>query len=273
MKLLPITSSITLDRCLNPPLFNGITIFICSYPKSGTTWTQSIVYHILNTHLNTMYSADTANNNIDIDSITHISDISPFYEADSTWDLSSGLIKEKYTNNHIKFGNIRIFNTHLLLHMLPKGNNYKHIYCYREGKDVVTSFYYHLSNQIGDGGTGDENRTTSFSTFLSLWLNGDIPYGKHTDHLLSYITSTTATTTATATTNTGTNTTNASIQYTANNSNILYLCYEDMVGDLLGQVKRVVAFLGLDSSISDSVIVESILPRLSFRAMKADIDR
>lgn len=270
MKLLPITSSITLDRCLNPPLFNGITIFICSYPKSGTTWTQSVVYHILNTHINAMHSVDTTNDNIDLDSFTHISDISPFYEADSTWDLTTGLINEKYTNNHIKFGDIRIFNTHLLLNMLPKGDNYKYIYCYREGKDVVTSFYYHLSNQIGDGGTGDEDRTTSFSTFLSLWLNGDIPYGKHTDHLLSYIPTAHSNTTTTSVTHSSTSTTNTNIQH---KPTILYLCYEDMVGDLLAQVKRVADFLGMASSISDSVIVESILPRLSFGAMRADIDR
>ena len=44
---------------------------MCSYPKSGTTWTQNIVY--------TLATRGERE-------LTHISMCAPFYEIDSTWD-------------------------------------------------------------------------------------------------------------------------------------------------------------------------------------------
>ena len=46
MPLLPITSVETLKKCANLPLRSD-DVFICSYPKSGTTWTQHIVISLL----------------------------------------------------------------------------------------------------------------------------------------------------------------------------------------------------------------------------------
>ena len=39
MGLLPITGMKTVYNCKNLPVKKG-DIFVCSYPKSGTTWTQ-----------------------------------------------------------------------------------------------------------------------------------------------------------------------------------------------------------------------------------------
>jgi len=46
MPLLPITSQSTITKCKELPL-RASDIFICSYPKSGTTWTQQIVLSLL----------------------------------------------------------------------------------------------------------------------------------------------------------------------------------------------------------------------------------
>ena len=50
------------------------TVFCCSYPKSGTTWLQNIV-------------ATLASRGAELG---HISDYTPFYEADSTWEKIDG---------------------------------------------------------------------------------------------------------------------------------------------------------------------------------------
>ena len=46
MPLLPITSSTTILKCKELPL-RASDVFICSYPKSGTTWTQQIVLSLI----------------------------------------------------------------------------------------------------------------------------------------------------------------------------------------------------------------------------------
>ena len=46
MPLLPISSPKTVTKCRNLPL-RASDVFICSYPKSGTTWTQQIVLSLL----------------------------------------------------------------------------------------------------------------------------------------------------------------------------------------------------------------------------------
>ena len=65
--LLPITSPNTLNNCKNLPLTNDI--FIASYPKSGTTWTQAIVYHLL------------AAGRDDLPPLEHISNFAAFFEG------------------------------------------------------------------------------------------------------------------------------------------------------------------------------------------------
>jgi hypothetical protein len=46
MPLLPITSPATIEKCKSLPL-RPSDVFVCSYPKSGTTWTQHIVLSLI----------------------------------------------------------------------------------------------------------------------------------------------------------------------------------------------------------------------------------
>jgi hypothetical protein len=219
-KLLPITSKETVERCVNlkeHEIMN--TLFIASYPKSGTTWMQAIVFHILNEGKGLQFD--------------HISDYAPFYEIDQTWENF-----EQYTRAHERLG-WRVFNTHLPWRMMPKGPSMKYIYVVRNGRDVVVSFYHHLSNQVGAAGSLNQ----SFAEFLNDWCHGRIVFGSWIDHLHSWISA-----------------------CNDPKSNILLMRYEDMKGNLKGSIEKVARFLEVPVSAESIERLESIL---NFEGMKA----
>jgi hypothetical protein len=140
------------------------TVFVASYPKSGTTWMQAIIFHIL------------SEGKIEL---THISDFSPFAELSKTW----GIDKARYSQDHAQLG-WHLYNTHLRLSDLPSGQNIKYVYVVRSGRDVAVSFFHHLSNQVGDGGL-DEGVT--FGEFLTDWKDGKVIYGSWLKHLEEWV--------------------------------------------------------------------------------------
>lgn len=223
-KLLPFTSIDTLKKCrdLETVTFSK-TLFITSYPKSGTTWMQAIVFHILN------------NGKLPLE---HISMFSPFYENDKTWNRSNDRIADQYTENHNLLG-WRVFNTHLLRSMLPRGDSVRHIYVYRNGRDVAISFFHHLSNQVGDGGLN-----VDVKQFLIDWCNGTLPFGSWINHLQSWLHDSRCG---------GTN-------------NMLLMRYEDMINNLSSCILKVSAFL--DTNVTDARLTE-LTCMLSFESMKA----
>ena len=111
MKLLPISSERTLEKCNEYQDFGTLTVFIASYPKSGTTWLQSICYHLLLKNIE-------KSGNSSLPHLNHISDYAPFYEIDKTWDpcANDARLLAKYDEAHAKL-NCRLFNTHLLPHI------------------------------------------------------------------------------------------------------------------------------------------------------------
>jgi len=92
MPLLPITSNATVLSCRAMKV-SSRDVFVCSYPKSGTTWTPNIVVWLL-------WEFDDGNN---ISSkITdccplpedwHLSQSAPFHEVDQHWRPGGGLRK------------------------------------------------------------------------------------------------------------------------------------------------------------------------------------
>lgn len=233
MPLLSMSSERTINACLNPPPFDGPTVLIASYPKSGTTWTQNIVVQLLAKKNRVQFS--------------HISEFAPFYEVDKHWETvvssdgsESLCIKQKFRENHCLLGR-RVFNTHLRWNMLPHGENYKHIYVCRRGKDVAMSFYQHLSNQIEDNFEG------SFHEFVEEWCSGTLPYGKWTTHVEEWY---------------------AASQHSENNICMLY--YEDMLEDLPTALKKLASYLSID--ISEAELAE-LVPKLTFDGMKAELSK
>ena len=77
---LPITSQRTLERCKKLKPQKG-DVLICSYPKSGTTWVQSIVAHIF-------FAYNARQENGLPKKFRHVTDVAPFFDIDKHW--SSG---------------------------------------------------------------------------------------------------------------------------------------------------------------------------------------
>lgn len=167
MPLLPTTSQATLRGCASLSV-NSKNVFICSYPKSGTTWMQNIVYTL-------------ATNGRELD---HISKYAPFFESDRSWSHTDdgSEIAEIHRICHREIG-WRIFNTHLYWTMMPRNGDARYIYVVRNGKDVCNSYYHHFTHMtIEDGGTD-----LSFDDYFQEWIKGNLTYGKWTDHLKSWM--------------------------------------------------------------------------------------
>lgn len=224
MPLLPITSASTLRRCKEWCAEETTPLplcLICSYPKSGTTWMQAIVAHVLLPQH--QLSA-------------HISEYTPFFDADASWaKFDAGA----YTANHAAMG-FSAWNSHFLPGMLSSlavARN-KIIYVVRPGRDVVTSFFHHLSNQRGAG--GDFNK--DFATFLQAWCSGEMPYGYWLDHVLAWL-----------------------AERDARPDQVLLIRYTDLKHSLRECIAEVVAFLGRPIS---PAVVRALEPALTFSGMQ-----
>jgi hypothetical protein len=233
MPLLSISSSATIDKCLKLPTTVS-DIFICSYPKSGTTWMQHIVISLLLLH------REKSGCHLPALSYEHVSDFAPFFEIDSHWNENE--LIPPIQNRHNQLGR-RLFNTHLRGDMLPGGTpkKCKFIYIHRSPLDACVSFYHHLSHQH------EGCYEKSLNEFFDEWIAGKLPFGTWSDHILSY----------------------ASL---VANGEVFLLSYEDMVGNLEESVDKLAKFLELDDCLT-SQDVKSILPLFSFSIMKKDLNK
>mmetsp|Transcript_8334 Transcript_8334/g.12423 ORF Transcript_8334/g.12423 Transcript_8334/m.12423 type:complete len:303 (+) Transcript_8334:38-946(+) len=238
-ELINITSEAVLQCCSNLTDaeidLNGEsevmdTIFISSYPKSGTTWMQNIVYTLIKG------SKDAPGSHISLD---HISNYSPFFEAERTWSINSKMVAQKYRLHHEKLG-YRVFNTHLLWEMMPKAKHMKYIYIVRNGKDVCLSFYQHLSHQADS-----DCYEGSFEEFVADWCDGKIIFGSWLKHMQSW-------------------------HKAFNESDVLFLTYQDLVTDIRTSVRKIIAFIQL--TISDEKLDE-LLPMFTFAYMRENQDK
>ena len=166
--LLPITSAATVRKCATLPL-RETDVFVCSFPKSGTTWMQHIV-HTLATDGESP--------------LPHISDACPFFEVDRTWAIGDEpVLAEVVQSNHEKISR-RIFNTHLRWCMMPRDHaGARYVYMTRRAVDACVSFYHHLSHQAEeDGGFAGTQ-----AEFVKEWTEGRAPFGSWSAHLRSWV--------------------------------------------------------------------------------------
>ena len=255
MPLLTISSPSTIEKCKHLILFPN-DIFICSYPKSGTTWTQHIILSLLLRHRQIKEREAYEHENENEHDVHvpkklqlpygHVSDYAPFFEIDPHWS-GEQLIPE-IRARHAELGR-RIFNTHLRWDMLPSDSNNneepthaKFIYILRSPLDVCVSFYHHLSHQV------EGCYEHSLTQFFHEWMDGKLPFGSWDDHVCSYLPA------------------------MACEKNVFLLSYEDMVQDLQGCVEKLVEFLELGDTLNETDVAD-LLPSFTFEHMKKDLDR
>ena len=109
MPLLPMTFPRTIAACAGLAL-DERTILICSYPKSGTTWLQNILYELVTRGQRPL---------------DHISNYAPFFENDKSWAYAAdgtASVAPQFAAGHAAIG-WRLFNTHLWWSMMPKAGD------------------------------------------------------------------------------------------------------------------------------------------------------
>ncbi|XP_049627326.1 amine sulfotransferase-like [Suncus etruscus] len=131
-------------------------VFIITYPKSGTIWTQQI--------LSLIYYEDARTQTQNMDTI----DRAPFLE---------------YNIRHMDYiqrPSPRLFASHLPYYIVPNGlknKKAKIVYIYRNPKDVITSFF-HFSNLVATIETHE-----NLDNFIDIFLDGKVYGSLWFDHI------------------------------------------------------------------------------------------
>jgi peroxiredoxin len=123
-------------------------VFIVTYPRSGTTWMQMILYQL------------TTEGKMDF---PHITAVCPWFER----SLNDGTAYDALPGP-------RVFKSHLSYRNIPKGPC-RYIYVARDGKDVAVSYYHFYTTHMGFKGTFDE--------FFDRFLKGEIHSGSWFRHV------------------------------------------------------------------------------------------
>ena len=123
-------------------------IFIVTYPRSGTTWLQMVLYQL------------TTDGNMDF---PHIFEYCPSFEKSIR---SIGGFEGRPSP--------RLFKSHLPYHRIPKGPC-KYIYVARNGADVAVSFFHLYQSHYGYRGT--------FEEFFDLFMRGKVDRGSWFQHV------------------------------------------------------------------------------------------
>jgi len=208
-------------------------VWISSFPKCGSTWTQEMVWNIVNSLDFKTAKTTSLMERVPFLELTALNE-SRHMDIIKEEAAGTGLLNSiEHVNN---LASPRVIKTHLSIDMLPKNilaQNVKLIYVCRNPRDVVVSFYNHW--RVMEGFKG------SFDVFFDAFV-GDVCgyYSPFVKHVLGYWNQ-------------------------RNDPSILFITYEDMKRDLPAVIKRVAHFL--DKYLSETDISE-LADHLSFKNMK-----
>ncbi|MBN1239575.1 MAG: sulfotransferase domain-containing protein [Gammaproteobacteria bacterium] len=127
-------------------------VFIVTYPRSGTTWMQMILYQ-----LTTGGSDD----------FTHIAEVCPWFERAAARG-----------DNLERLPPVRIIKSHLPYSRIPKGPC-RYIYVTRSGEDVAASYWRLYRSHLGYKG--------DFDAFFERFLKGRVQYGSWFEHVAGWL--------------------------------------------------------------------------------------
>jgi hypothetical protein len=129
-------------------------VFISSYPRSGTTLTQWILYLL---------------SHEEQPEPPHLTKVSPWFER-------SLAIGELSAADLARFSSPRVFKSHLPREWLPNGARY--IYVERDGLDVLISYFHFYRAYLGF------NR--SLDDFYERFMEGSLQYGSWFEHVAGW---------------------------------------------------------------------------------------
>ena len=151
-------SQADLDQIEKEFVVQNDDVFVVTYPRSGTTWTEQMVHLLIN-------QGEQGEQ--------RITDAVPWLET--LPHRPNGMVAFLKT-----MPQRRLFTSHLPYPLIPplKNTTAKIIYLARNPKDVAVSTYFHNQSKLGYEGTWDEH----FQEFL----NGDVGFGPYFDHVLPW---------------------------------------------------------------------------------------
>ena len=131
-------------------------IFVCTYPKCGTTWMQYIVYLLM--HGGKPLAAGASLGTV----FPHLEEVGR--------EVVAALPAP------------RLIKTHLSRSLTPFAASARYIYVARNPFDCVVSFYHHTRGfpQHYDFSTG------TFADFFECFMSGEVDFGDYFEHLLSW---------------------------------------------------------------------------------------
>jgi len=142
-------------------------VLVLTHAKSGTTWTQQIMWQLVN---------GGKANPADYDQVWH----SPWVDMNA---VPPPPVKAKWINS---LPDRRVLKSHLPLDALPWNTKTRYIYIGRDGRDVIMSLFNH-HNSLTDALRGMLNvgPVLEFAPFFDAFLTGSI-YWDWFSHIVSY---------------------------------------------------------------------------------------
>lgn len=136
-------------------------VFICTYPKCGTTLCQHIVYLMLNNG----------------------EPIQPEEKLDQMFPHLEEVGKHHIQNKAVVRNGSRLIKTHLPYQLTPMSKNSKYIFIARNPKDCVVSFFHHTRGfpKHYDFADGD------FDVYFDLFMKGEVDFGSYFATLRSWL--------------------------------------------------------------------------------------
>ena len=154
----PFITQQEMDSLANEFVVQDDDLFVVTYPRSGTTWTEQIVHLILN-------QGEQGEQ--------LLTDAAPWLETLPTRPHGMKGFLQNLNGR-------RLFTSHLPIALMPDftDSKGKYIYVARNPKDVAVSFYHHDRSKSGYDGTWDEH--------FMLFVQGKVMYGSYFDHVLPW---------------------------------------------------------------------------------------
>ncbi|XP_043265450.1 luciferin sulfotransferase-like [Colletes gigas] len=211
-------------------------VWVCSFPKTGTTWTQEMIWCVAND-----FDFEGAK--------VLLPERFPFLEHSVLFDYTTIMPRHPEVKLHrlvsdsVNYVSSRIsprfIKTHLPFHLLPRQlrtgkRKPRIVYVARNPKDTCVSYYHHC--RLMEGYRGD------FNTFCRLFLGEKLCFTPFWDHILQF-------------------------WNRREDSNILFLKYEDLKSDLSTVIQKSATFLNKTMSNDQ---VKALLEHLSFNNMKSN---